>query len=128
MLNGKVTSNITNLLASGVLSPDEAAAVARAAAAGMDSLDSIDALPAAVQTLVRDAFRQGTRWAFISLVPWAGLAFVASLFLARIPDADAKAEEVPAEKLGYDDGVQKEEGELGTPSMKEIAAPAGARA
>ena len=49
-----------------------------------------------MQTLVRDAFRQGTRWAFISLVPWAGLAFVASLFLARIPDADAKAEEVRA--------------------------------
>ena len=117
VLNGKVTSAIARLLASGVLSADEAAAVARAAAAGMDSLASIDALPAAVQALVRDAFRQGTRWAFISLVPWAGLAFVASLFLARIPDADAKAEEVPAEKLGYDDGAR--EGEPGTPSVKE---------
>ena len=115
VLNGKVTSAIARLLASGVLSADEAAAVARAAAAGMDSLASIDALPAAVQALVRDAFRQGTRWAFISLVPWAGLGFLASLFLSKIHDADKQQpQEAHAEKLEYDSA----EGGLATQSMK----------
>ena len=48
-------------------------------------------LPSDVQQLVKDTFQQGTRWAFISLVPWAGVAFVLTLFLSNIRDTDKGA-------------------------------------
>ncbi|GJE95468.1 MFS general substrate transporter [Phanerochaete sordida] len=88
VLNGKVNHYIRALIEDGTLSPDQAAAVAAASASGLDSLDSINALPGPVQTLVRDAFRQGSRWAFISLIPWCALAFLVSLFLGKIRDGD----------------------------------------
>ena len=48
-------------------------------------------LPPDVQQLVKDTFQQGTRWAFISLVPWAGVAFMLTLFLSNIRDTDKGA-------------------------------------
>ncbi|EKM54394.1 uncharacterized protein PHACADRAFT_258207 [Phanerochaete carnosa HHB-10118-sp] len=88
VLNGKVNSYIRHLIADGTISPSQAAAIAAASSTGLDSLDSINSLPPQVQSLVRDAFRQGSRFAFISLIPWCGLAFIVSLFLSRIPDGD----------------------------------------
>ena len=62
------------------------------------------ALPADVQALVRDAYRQGSRFAFISLVPWCAIAFIVSLALKRIPDGDRAAAAAPSEPaLRYDE-------------------------
>lgn len=55
---------------------------------GLSSLSTIDSLPPAVQTAIRDAYQQGSRWSFISLIPWAALAFIVTLFLSKIPDTD----------------------------------------
>ncbi|KAI0329719.1 MFS general substrate transporter [Cubamyces sp. BRFM 1775] len=93
VLNAKVNSSILALVRSGTLSPADAAELARGLSAGLSSLQSISALPPEVQTAVKDAFRNGTRWSFLSLVPWAALAFLATLFLSNIRDTDREARE-----------------------------------
>jgi hypothetical protein len=97
VLNGKVTSYIRDLVESGHISAQDAAAVSQAAGAGFDSSSGINGLPQEVQGLVRDAFRQGSRWAFLSLVPWCGLAFLVSLMLSKIPDGDAEPKATSSE-------------------------------
>jgi hypothetical protein len=71
---------------SGQLSASAIASIAHANS-GLISIQSIDAFPQDLQDLVRNAFRNGTRWAFISLIPWAGVA----VFLSKIPDSDEEA-------------------------------------
>jgi hypothetical protein len=61
--------------------------------ANLSSLDAIDALPGNVRALVRNAFRDGTRWAFISLIPWCAVAVVLSVFMSNIPDPDTDTTE-----------------------------------
>jgi hypothetical protein len=39
--------------------------------------------------LVRNAFREGTKWSFYSLLPWCTLAAVLCLPLSKIKDMDA---------------------------------------
>ncbi|KAK7019671.1 hypothetical protein VNI00_018016 [Paramarasmius palmivorus] len=57
----------------------------------VSGLGAIASLPASTQTIVRDAFRDGVRWCFISLVPWAGVAFILTVFfLSDIPDCGDK--------------------------------------
>ena len=80
------------------------AELAQGLSAGLSSLQSISALPPAVQAAVKDAFRNGTRWSFISLVPWAGLAFLATLFLSNIRDTDREARERAERGGGASDG------------------------
>ena len=93
MLNGKVTSYITSLVSSGRLSPEAASSLADGVSEGISSVQSIDSLPPEVQALVKDAFQQGTRWAMISLIPWAGLSFLTTIWLSSIRDTDREARE-----------------------------------
>jgi len=86
VLNAKVRNYITDLFTSGALSPEEASQLA--SLGGIESIQAIAALPPALAQHVRDAFRLGVRWAFISLVPWTGLALVLVLFLTNIRDTD----------------------------------------
>lgn len=74
---------------------------------GIASLQSINALPPSIQTLVRNAFRDGVRWSFISLIPWAGVTVFLVLFLSRIPDTDK--DKVPQTQV--DESEKKEMGE-----------------
>ena len=87
VLSSKVTSFLTAAAKSGVLPPSSIAALAHASS-DLSSIQSIDALPQDVQDLIRDAFRNGTRWAFISLIPWCALAAFLTSFLSMIPDTD----------------------------------------
>ena len=102
MLNSKVNSYIVAQVRDGVISGSDAQAIAAASTnSGLTSLGSIDALPGPVQTVVRDAFRQGSRFAFISLIPWCALALITSLFLRNITEEDrqehrGQAQEPPA--------------------------------
>ena len=76
---------------------------------------------------MRTAFQAGTRWAFISLVPWAGLAFGLALFLANIRDSDREARG-RAETDSQAQGVLEKEAEMeveqeavGVPSVERAA-------
>ncbi|RDX55001.1 MFS general substrate transporter [Lentinus brumalis] len=88
VLNAKVNSIITSMITSGSLSAADASLLANGLTSGISSLQSIDSLPPDVQTAVKNAFQQGSRWSFISLVPWAGLSVFATLFLSNIRDTD----------------------------------------
>jgi hypothetical protein len=86
------------------------------------SIQTIDTLPQDVQEAIRNAYRNGTRWAFISLIPWCGLAVFLTLFLSKIPDSDQlrkqgrkdKEKEVVASATGS--GVTEAENlEVGSP-------------
>lgn len=70
-----------------MISASDAQAISSAAnGADVSSVQSIDSFPPELQAVVRDAFREGSRWAFISLIPWAGVAVISSLFLSNIKD------------------------------------------
>jgi len=91
-VNTYISSQIPHLVET--LSPsDLASLVSLLDSGGLTSLTSLDGLPSAVQTVVRDAFRDGVRWGFVSLIPWLGVGCLLSLFLSRIKDSD-KEEEV----------------------------------
>ncbi|PCH34793.1 hypothetical protein WOLCODRAFT_165820 [Wolfiporia cocos MD-104 SS10] len=99
VLDAKVRQYVTSAVESGAI-PDSAAIASSLASLG--SLQNINSLPPAVQTIVRDAYRDGTRWAFISLIPWAALGFLGTLCLSNIKDSDAAPsdkEEIPVEVL-----------------------------
>ena len=91
VLCSRVTHALRALVNSGTLSPSDAALLRNSLSTGVSSLQGMSLLPPDVQQLVKDTFQQGTRWAFISLVPWAGVAFVLTLFLSNIRDTDREA-------------------------------------
>ncbi|KAF5370860.1 hypothetical protein D9758_001993 [Tetrapyrgos nigripes] len=87
VLNARVSRFIRHAFESGALSATDAASLVSVAGA-IDSLQAINNLPPNLQTIVRDAFRDGVRWSFISIIPWAAIAFLMSLALSRIPDSN----------------------------------------
>ncbi|GBE80995.1 predicted protein [Sparassis crispa] len=102
VLNSKIQSHMASLTSSGLLTPAQASELSQSAGS-LTSLQSIDALPLEVQALVREAFRSGSRWSFISLIPWAGLACICTFFLSRIKDTNVpqppSPKEVPLEAV-----------------------------
>ncbi|KAH9946096.1 MFS general substrate transporter [Epithele typhae] len=91
VLNAKVSQTLAARVAAGELP----AAVGAALADGVSGLSAagggLDALPPAAVALVQAAFQEGSKWAFYSLIPWAGVALVLSVFLSDIKDTDAEA-------------------------------------
>lgn len=86
-MNAYITSQIQYLVET--LSPSDLAAFTSLLnSGGLTSVTSLDGLPSAVQTVIRDAFLDGVRWSFVSLIPWLGLGCVLSVFLSRISDSD----------------------------------------
>ncbi|KAF7421272.1 hypothetical protein PC9H_011794 [Pleurotus ostreatus] len=93
VLNAKVRVYLQDAVASGAVSAEHAAALASiSGSGGLGSIQEIDILPPDVQELVRNGFRNGVRWAFISLIPWAVVAFVLTVFLTNIRGTDAEEE------------------------------------
>lgn len=90
-MNSYIASQLQSLAET--LSPaDYAALAALYDSGGLASVTSLDGLPSAVQTVVRNAFLDGVRWSFVSLVPWLGVGCVLSVFLSRIVDSDGEVE------------------------------------
>jgi len=83
VLNAKVRADITSAIYSGALPLQDVQAIG---SSSIDSLGGIDNLPPAVRQYVKAAFADGLRWAFISLLPWCGLATILVLFLSMIPE------------------------------------------
>lgn len=91
VMNAKVNPYIARQIQSGTISGSDLNALeALYNSGGLDSIQSLEGLPPVVQQIIRDAFRNGVRWSFISLIPWTALAVVLSLFLSKIPDPDAQ--------------------------------------
>jgi hypothetical protein len=84
-MNSKISEYIISTAKSGEISQSEAAQLV---AIGTTSVHDISSFPESVQMIFREAFRSGTRWCFISLIPWCGVAFIATLFLKEIVDTD----------------------------------------
>jgi uncharacterized membrane protein len=96
VLNSKVRSYIISQVVSGALPPEALAALS--VTSGLSSLQNIQSLPSNVQVVVRTAFRIGTRWCFISLIPWVGLSAIITCFLSNIADETEQKPVVPEEK------------------------------
>ncbi|KAF9241388.1 MFS general substrate transporter [Melanogaster broomeanus] len=89
VMNAKVKSYILNQINTGALSgSDLASLVGLIDSGGLSSVTTLDGLPTAVQTVIREAFQNAVRWSFISLIPWLGVASILSVFLSKIPDTD----------------------------------------
>jgi hypothetical protein len=83
--NGKVSASLTHLVKSGALAASD---VANLSVNSLSSLDSLNNLPAELQQDVRNAFSDGVRWSMISMIPWAGVAVIVTMFLSKIPAGD----------------------------------------
>jgi len=95
ILNAKVNGYISAQLVSlaDTLSPSDLATLTYLLdSGGLTSVTSLDGFSSAVQSVVRDAFLDGVRWSFLSLVPWLGVGCVVSVFLGRIQDPDKEVE------------------------------------
>ncbi|KAK1230454.1 hypothetical protein PQX77_006464 [Marasmius sp. AFHP31] len=90
VLNAKARAYIAAAIASGRIPPEFASSFGSQYTGNIGSLKSINELPQAMQVVVREAFRDGVRWCFISLVPWAAVAFLLTLYLSDIPDSESQ--------------------------------------
>ena len=78
---------------------------------GLSSIQGIESLDPALVKVVADAFRDGVRWAFISLIPWAGGSFLLSLKLSAIPSEDAvSVNDVARETVNDAERIHVQEG------------------
>ena len=80
VLNNHVRITVHRLIETA--SPENAAILL--SGSDLNSLGAIAALPTELQVAVRDAYRFGTRWAFISLIPWTGIAAALVPLLRKI--------------------------------------------
>lgn len=87
VLSSKVTTFLTNAAKSGAIPAEYITSIAHANS-DLTSISSIDGLPEEIQELVRNAFRNGSRWAIISLIPWCALAVFMTFGLSKIRDSD----------------------------------------
>lgn len=85
VMNAKVAAYIVLAAKSGQITLSDAAHLT---SIGTTSVQNISSLPEGIQTVFREAFRSGTRWCFISLIPWCGVSFIGTLFLKKIVDTD----------------------------------------
>ncbi|KAI0058080.1 MFS general substrate transporter [Artomyces pyxidatus] len=90
VLNAKVKSYFKSLVISGALSPSDATSL-ELTSSSLASIDGINSLSSQLQQFVKNGYQNGTRWAFISLIPWAGVAFFLTLLLSDIPSMDESA-------------------------------------
>ncbi|KDQ50921.1 hypothetical protein JAAARDRAFT_41712 [Jaapia argillacea MUCL 33604] len=104
VMNSRVKRYIIDQIKSGNISPSEIASLSLSASnSQLSSLSGISSLPDNVQVVVRNAFRDGTRWSFISLLPWSVVGALLTFWLSNIVDTDKEASK------GEEKGVVAEE-------------------
>ncbi|KAI0058079.1 MFS general substrate transporter [Artomyces pyxidatus] len=106
VLNGKVTAYLKSLVESGAISASDASSL-QLSGSNLGSIGSIQALPTSLQQYVKNGFQEGTRWAFISLIPWAGVAVIITLFLSKTRTTGTKREPEPSAVELVSDGEKK---------------------
>jgi hypothetical protein len=91
VLNAKVKARLNYLVLSGEIPIAEIAQIAgHRGAASLASIEELKRLPAPVAEAIRGAFREGTRWAFLSLIPWLAVAAIGAFFCSNISDTDLR--------------------------------------
>ncbi|KAH7929270.1 MFS general substrate transporter [Leucogyrophana mollusca] len=106
VMNAKVDSYIISQIRSGALTGTDLSTLAALyESGGLTSLETLDGLPSGVQDVIRNAFRNAVRWSFISLIPYAAVATLLSMFLSKIPDTD-KGEAKVVEGQGDESVIQ----------------------
>jgi hypothetical protein len=92
VMYAKVSSQLQALQTSGSLPASEAAALDQlVASGGLTSLSSLGDLPSTVVSAIRDAYRDGVKWSFISMIPWAVIAVFLSFGFSNIDDGSSSA-------------------------------------
>ena len=86
VMNSRVRSYITNQITSGSITPLQAFQIFQSLTSVTSEFGGISSLPDQLRDVVTAAFRDGLRWAFISLLPWLGVAFALCLFLKKVPE------------------------------------------
>ncbi|KIK69465.1 hypothetical protein GYMLUDRAFT_648710 [Collybiopsis luxurians FD-317 M1] len=119
VLNARVRSYILRAIRNGEIPPAVAAGIGQFSGSG-GSLQSIKLLPPAAQDIVKEAFRDGVRWCFISLVPWTAVAFFLTIFLSNIPDPKKARNEASEEDPATDIGDQRSQVSALQPDEKEV--------
>ncbi|KAF8845961.1 MFS general substrate transporter [Paxillus ammoniavirescens] len=90
IMNARADSYINSQISSGAAPKSDLAVLAAVFHRdGLTTITALDGLPSGVQSIIRDAFRDALYWSFISLLPWAALATILSMFLSNIPDTDS---------------------------------------
>ncbi|KAI0093053.1 major facilitator superfamily domain-containing protein [Irpex rosettiformis] len=102
VLNAKVSHYINDLVNNGTISASDAQTVSLSSNS-LSSANGLDDLSPQLQGYVRTAFQQGTRYAFISLIPWAGVALIVTLFLSRISDGDDDSNNAESNDMQQDE-------------------------
>ncbi|KAF8178201.1 major facilitator superfamily domain-containing protein [Mycena galopus ATCC 62051] len=97
VLSSRVTAFLASAVKSGAIPAQYISSIADANI-NLNSLNSIDGLPDEIQELVRSAFRDGSRWAMISLIPWCAVSVFLSLGLSKIGDTDRQ--KIPSVAVG----------------------------
>ncbi|KAI0064675.1 MFS general substrate transporter [Artomyces pyxidatus] len=87
VLDGRIKAYFQSLVTSGALSPSDAALL-HLTSLSLGSIDGINSLSPTLQQIVKTGYQNGTRWAFLSLIPWAGVAFFLTLSLSSIASMD----------------------------------------
>ena len=81
----RVRTTVESLCESGALDPMQLPrAMGNREAASIASIQQLTVFPLDVSSTLRDAYTQGTALAFLSLVPWCGVAFILSFFVAQV--------------------------------------------
>jgi hypothetical protein len=85
-MNSRVRGYITDQVTSGRISPLQALQIGQSLSSVQSQFGGISSLPDSLREVVTAAFRDGLRWAFISLLPWLVIAFALCVFLKKVPD------------------------------------------
>lgn len=75
--------------------------------ASLDSLPKINALPLAIQDQIQSVLANGIRWAYIALIPFAGISVISTVFLREV-----KIEKDPDEQRPGRDRADPEAGNV----------------
>ncbi|KAG9000747.1 hypothetical protein FRB95_009498 [Tulasnella sp. JGI-2019a] len=93
VLNSKVKTYINADLYSptSTLNADQRQSLGALFAGGLSSIEGINSLDDQTKAVVQNAFREGCRWSFISLIPWCCVAFLLCFGLKNL-DQDRVAQ------------------------------------
>jgi hypothetical protein len=109
VMNSRVRSYITDAITSGSITPLQALQIFQSLTSVKSEFGGISSLPDQLRDVVTAAFRDGLRWAFISLLPWLGVAFALCVFLQKVPDE--RLNQLPGQTAKARDEAKKKQKE-----------------
>lgn len=84
VMYSRLRNHISSQITSGRITPLQGLQI-QSALNSIETAGGILGLPDELKEVTIEAFRDGLRWAFFSLLPWLGISFLLCLFLSKIP-------------------------------------------